>query len=88
MANSIWCDDVEVPAIEKSNRVSYKFISGKNENGYEWSMVTSFLSTGTQEDVQRAVDSLLAQSDDEHHVFIEGFDYDTEHGTWDVCLGS
>lgn len=92
MTNSIkaiWCDDVEVPSIEKSHRVAYKFISGGDyQTGYEWTEVSSFVATGDQADFTRAVESCLVQADDHCHVFIEGFDYDEANKTWEVCLGS
>ena len=92
MTNSIkaiWCDDVEVPSIEKGKRVAYKFISGgEYATGFERSEVSSFVTTGDQADFTRAVESCLQQADDHHHVFIEGFDYDEANKTWEVCLGS
>ena len=92
MTNSIkaiWCGDVEVPSIEKARVVQYTFISGGNcQDGYQWSMVSSFLATGDKADFTRAVESCLRQADDHCHVFIEGFDYDEANKAWEVCLGS
>lgn len=88
MTKSIWCEGVEVPSVEKANRVSFTFISGGDYPNYQWSQVTSFLSTGDQADFQRAVESCMSQAGDEHHVFIEGFDFNAEDNTWEVCLGS
>lgn len=89
MANfkSVWCEDLDTTALKPNARLVYSFINGKDENGYTWSEVSSFLATATQEDIQRAVDSLLDQSGDQHHVFIEGFDL-REDGSFEVCLGS
>lgn len=88
MTKSIWCDELEVPAEMKANsRLTYTYIDGRDEEGYTYNMVSSFLATATKEDVKRAVDSLIRQSGDDHHVFIEGFDL-TEDGYWEVCLGS
>ena len=88
MFNSIWCEEVKVPAeFKEGTRLVYTFIDGKNEKGYTFAEVSSFLATGTKEDVQRAVDSLLAQASDSHHVFIEGFEL-TDNGSYEVVLGS
>ena len=86
--NSIWCEEVKIPAeFKEGTRLVYTFINGKDENGYTFAEVSSFLATATQEDIQRAVDSLLNQADDSHHVFIEGFDL-TDNGSYEVVLGS
>jgi len=88
MFNSIWCEEVKVPAeFKEGTRLVYTYINGKNEKGYTFAEVSSFLATGSKEDVQRAVDSLLTQADDTHHVFIEGFDL-TDNGSYEVVLGS
>ena len=58
-----------------------------NEEVARFQADLSFKMIATKEDVQRAVDSLINQSGDDHHVFIEGFDL-TEDGYWEVCLGS
>lgn len=88
MTKTIWCEGVEVPNVENGNRVSYKYISGGDFPNYEWSMVTSFLSNGDQADFQRAVESCLTQAQDNHHVYIEGFNFNEEMKTWEVVLGS
>ena len=86
--NSIWCEDVKIPAeFKEGTRLVYTYINGQDENGYTFAEVSSFLATATQEDIQRAVDSLLNQADDSHHVFIEGFDL-TDNGSYEVILGS
>ena len=86
--NSVWCDEVEIPAeFKEGTRLVYTYINGQDENGYTFAEVSSFLATATQEDIPRAVDSLLDQADDGHHVFIEGFDL-TDNGSYEVVLGS
>jgi len=89
MIKSIWCEDVVVPAEMKANsRITYSFINAKDAEGnYTWAQVSSFVAVPNQEDVQRAVDSLLNQADDHHHIFIEGFDRN-EDGSFEVVLGS
>ena len=84
---SVWCD-IELPATLKANsRIAYTFINGENENGYTFAEVSTFLTTADKAGVQTAVDSLIRQSGDEHHVFIEDLELNKD-GSFDVCLGS
>ena len=46
MFNSIWCEEVKVPAeFKEGTRLVYTFINGKNEKGYTFAEVSSFLAT-------------------------------------------
>jgi len=84
---SVWCD-IELPANLKANsRITSSFINGENENGYTYGEVSAFITTADQVGVQTAVDSLIAQSGDEHHVFIEDLEYNCD-GSFEVWLGS
>ena len=84
----IWCEEVKVPTeFKEGTRLVYTYIVGNHADNYTFAEVSSFLATGSQDDVQRAVDSLLTQADDSHHVFIEGFEL-TDNGSYEVVLGS
>lgn len=86
--NSVMCDDVDTKALKANSRLTYTTITGKDENNeYTWSQFSSFLASATLEDIHRAVDSLLNQADDGHHVYIEAFDK-AEDGSFEVVLGS
>ena len=84
---SVWCD-INLPAeLKAGSRIVSTFINGEDENGYTFAEVSSFIGSADQEGVQRAVDSLITQSGDEHHVFIEDLEL-REDGSFEVCLGS
>lgn len=88
MVKSIWCEDVTIPAEMKAgSRLTYTYISGGSYPDYNFSEVSSFIAVAEQSDIERAVESLLTQADDHHHVFIEGFDR-KEDGSFEVVLGS
>ena len=86
MIKSIMCDNVTLPPA--GSRITYTYISGGDYPNYERSQVSSFLADGSVEDVIRACDSLRTQADDDHHVFIEGFQFDFEDNSYEVILGS
>tara|TARA_B110000858_G_scaffold182350_1_gene221670 strand:- start:692 stop:964 length:273 start_codon:yes stop_codon:yes gene_type:complete len=85
---SVWCD-INLPAdLKAGSRIVSTFINGKDENGYyTWAEVSSFIGSADQAGVQASVDSLIAQSGDEHHVFIEDLELRAD-GSFEVCLGS
>lgn len=85
---SIMCENVDTSALKANDRLTFTTITGKDENNeYTWSQFSSFLATASLDDIHRAVDSLLSQANDAHHVFIEGFEK-AEDGSFEVILGS
>lgn len=82
---SVLCEDLINPPA--GARLTYRYIVGGEFPNYEWAEVSSFLSDASDKDVIRAVDSLRKQADDDHHIFIEGFDKN-EDGSYRVVLGS
>ena len=74
--------------MKAGSKIVYNTITGKDENNeYTWTQFSSFVGSFDQAGVQSAVDSLLAQAADGHHVFIEGFEKN-EDGSFEVVLGS
>ena len=69
---SIWCEGVQPHADMKArSKVVYTTITGKDENNeYTWTQFSSFVGSFDQAGIQNAVDSLLIQANDGHHVFI------------------
>ena len=87
---SIWCEGVQPHADMKAgSRVIYTTITGVCEKTekYTWSEFSTFVGSFDQEGIQNAVDSLLIQANDGHHVFIEGFEK-TEDGSFEAVMGS
>ena len=86
---SIWCDYVEPhPEMKANSRLTFTTIVGRDEMGeYQWKKFSSFVGAFDQAGIQSAVDSLLAQAADGHHIFIEGFEKN-EDGSFEVVLGS
>lgn len=89
---SVLCEDLINPPA--GARLVYRFIESGTYPNYEWAEVSSFLSgidsvdgVASDKDVIRAVDSLRTQANDDHHIFIEGFEK-TEDGSYEVVLGS
>lgn len=82
---SVLCDDVTLPPA--GSRIIYTYISGGDYPNYEKSQVSSFLSSGDEADVIRAVNSLRIQADFDWHYFIEAFAKDAD-GSYEVVLGS
>ena len=86
---SIWCEGVQPHADMKAgSKVVYTTITGKDENNeYTWTQFSSFVGSFDQAGIQNAVDSLLIQANDGHHVFIEDF-YKNEDGSFEAVMGS
>ena len=86
---SIWCDYAEPhPEMKANSRLTFTTIAGRDEMGeYQWEKFSAFVGSFDQAGIQSAVDSLLAQAADGHHVFIEGFEKN-EDGSFEVVLGS
>ena len=84
---SVWCDDKLLTGLQAGKRIVYTFINGHDGTDYTWAEVSSFIGSADQVGVQTAVDSLIAQSGDEHHVFIEDLELRAD-GSYEVCLGS
>ena len=84
---SVWCD-INLPAeLKAGSRIVSRFIDGHDGTDYTWSEVSSFIGSADQAGVQTSVDSLIAQSGDEHHVFIEDLEL-REDGSFEGCLSS
>ena len=84
---SVWCD-IKLPAeLKAGSRIVSSYITGHDGTDYTWAEVSSFIGSADQVGVQTAVDSLIAQSGDEHHVFIEDLELRAD-GSYEVCLGS
>ena len=84
---SVWCD-IKLPAeLKAGSRIVSSYITGHDGTDYTWAEVSSFIGTADQAGVQASVDSLIAQSGDEHHVFIEDLELRAD-GSFEVCLGS
>ena len=86
---SIWCEGVQPHADMKAgSKVTYTTITGRDENNeYTWSQFSSFVGSFDQAGIQNAVDSLLVQANDGHHVFIEAF-HKNEDGSFEAVMGS
>ena len=84
---SVWCD-INLPAeLKAGSRIAYTYINGHNGTDYTFAEVSSFIGSADQVGVQTAVDSLITQSGDEHHVFIEDLEL-RQDGSYEVTLGS
>ena len=83
--NSVLCDGVVNPPA--GARLVYRFISGGEYPNYEKTEVSTFLVNADRSDLIRAVDSLRQQANDDHHIFIEGFEK-RKDGSYRVILGS
>ena len=84
---SVWCDDKLLTGLQAGKRIVSSYITGHDGTDYTWAEVSSFIGTADQAGVQASVDSLIAQSGDEHHVFIEDLELRAD-GSFEVCLGS
>lgn len=84
--SSVWARDTDLlmrvaPAIEGEARIVYKQHWG--ENSPEVTLIDP-----TFIDLYRAADQLIRESGDEHHVFIEDFEYDEWLDVWELVTGS
>jgi hypothetical protein len=75
-------DTNELPPAD--SKVVYQY----HDEVYGLCEVSTFLTDASEKDVIRAVDSLRAQANDDHHVFIEGFIQRDEDRAYRVILGS
>ena len=75
-------DTNELPPAD--SKIVYQYYNDANE----LCEVSSFLSDASEKDVIRAVDSLRAQANEDHHIFIEGFIQRDEDRAYRVILGS
>ena len=74
--------------MKAGSKIVYTTITGKDENNqYTWTQFSSFVGSFDQAGIQNAVDSLLIQANDGHHVFIEDF-YKNEDGSFEAVMGS
>ena len=84
---SVWCD-INLPAeLKAGSRIVGAYLDGHDGQECTFTEYSTFLGTADQAGVQAAVDSLIAQSGDQHHVFIEDLELRTD-GSFEVCLGS
>ena len=84
---SVWCDDKLLTGVKAGSRIAYTYINGHDGTDYTFAEVSSFIGSADQVGVQTAVDSLIKQSGDEHHVFIEDLELRAD-GSFEVTLGS
>lgn len=83
---SVWSMDTDLlkqvaPAIEGEARIIYKAHWGPNEPQID-------LVDPTFVDLYRAAEQLIRESGDEHHVFIEDFEYNKWLDVWELVTGS
>ena len=87
MIRSILCENVKIPAIGSDVVYEYILETGKSMDDTKWGKAIATITDNSEEGIKDLVDVLRKKANDNHHVYIEGFE-PTGNGMYRVWIGS